>query len=151
VSRGARFAWVGVGGFAVQAMTLQALTVVGLPYPLATAIAVEAAIVHNFLWHERWTWSDRTAPVAGLKACSHDGRGRYDRLARFARFNGSTAVISIGGNVALMTLFVGAFRLPLLAANLLAVLALSVLNFLSADRIVFATKLTSRQSHPTPM
>jgi putative flippase GtrA len=136
VSRGARFAWVGVGGFAVQALTLHGLTVSGLPYPLATAIAVEAAILHNFLWHERWTWSDRPAE---------------NRLARFARFNGSTAVISIGGNVALMTLFVGAFRLPLLAANLLAVLALSVLNFLSADRIVFATKLTSRQSHPTPM
>lgn len=149
MSRAARFVWVGAGGVVVQALTLQALAAAGLPYPIATAVAVEAAILHNFLWHERWTWADR----AGLKACSHDSpRARnHERLARLLRFNGSTAVISIAGNVGLMALFVGGFGLPLLAANLLAVLTLSVLNFLSADRLVFATKLTHRQNDPTPM
>ena len=146
MSRASRFVWVGAGGFVVQALSLQALAAAGLPYPVATALAVEAAILHNFLWHERWTWADRTAcGGAGLKACSHE------RLARFLRFNGSTAVISIAGNVALMGLFVGGFRLPLLPANLLAVLALSVLNYLSADRLVFATKLTHQRNDPTPM
>jgi putative flippase GtrA len=124
VSRAARFAWVGAGGFVVQAASLYALDAAGLPYPVATALAVEAAILHNFLWHERWTWADRSAPGG--------------RLGRLLRFNGSTALISIGGNVALMSLFVGRFHLPLLAANLLAVLTLSVLNFLSADRLVFS-------------
>jgi putative flippase GtrA len=136
VSRAARFAWVGVGGFVVQAASLYALSAAGLSYPVATAIAVEAAILHNFLWHERWTWADR---LAG------------GRLLRFARFNGSTALISIGGNVALMAIFVGRFHLPLLAANVLSVVTLSVLNFLSADRLVFATKLPRRHSDPTPM
>ena len=136
MSRAARFAWVGAGGFVVQVGTLHALVAAGLPYPLATALAVEAAILHNFLWHERWTWADR--PVAG-------------RLGRLIRFNGSTALISIGGNVALMALFAGRLHLPLLPANLLAVLALSALNFLSADRLVFATKLTHHQDDPTPM
>ena len=100
---------------------------------------MEAAILHNFIWHERWTWADRTVAT------------RADRLGRLIRFNGSTALVSIGGNVALMALFVGRLHLPLLAANLLAVLTLSVLNFLSADRLVFATKLTCRQDDPTPM
>ena len=40
-------------------------------------LAVEAAILHNFLWHERWTWSDRAAA----------GR-RLDRLAAFQRHRG---------------------------------------------------------------
>ena len=82
---------------------------------------------------------------ADLKVCS------YERLRRLIRFNGSAALISIGGNIVLMALFVGRLHLPLVAANLLAVLTLSVLNFLSADRLVFATKLTCRQDDPTPM
>ena len=81
MSRAARFAWVGVGGFVVQAAGLQALvSLAGVPYPLATAAGVEAAILHNFLWHERWTWGDRPA---------HTGQ-----LVRFLRFNGATALIS---------------------------------------------------------
>jgi putative flippase GtrA len=137
VNRAARFIGVGAGGFGVQVLALHALAAAGLPYPIATALAVEAAIVHNFLWHERWTWGDR---VAGLKACSHDQPTACDRerLARFLRFNGSTAIISIGGNVALMALFVSIFGLPLLPANLLSVLALSAVNFVSADRFVFS-------------
>ena len=134
MSRGARFVWVGVGGFAVQALVLHALAVAGLPYLPATAVAVEAAILHNFLWHERWTWA---------------GQPEDGRLVRFARFNGSTALISIGGNVALMGLFVGRLHLPLVAANLLAVVTLSVLNFLAADHLVFATKLPRRYTDPT--
>jgi putative flippase GtrA len=163
VSRAGRFVGVGVGGFVVQGLVLHVLTAAGLPYLLATAVAVEAAILHNFLWHERWTWADRTSGrEAGLtasakataslaeaqrrrNACSHDWR------ARLARFNGWTALISIGGNVALMGLLVGRLHLPLLAANLLAVLTLSVLTFLSADRLVFATKLTNQHNDPTPM
>jgi putative flippase GtrA len=146
VSRVARFVGVGVGGFAVQGLVLHVLAAAGLPYLAATAVAVEAAILHNFLWHERWTWAERVVgPEAGLKARSHE------RLVRFARFNGSTAFISIGGNVALMGIFVGRLHLPLLAANLLAVLTLSVVNFLSADRLVFATKLTHPNTDPTPM
>jgi putative flippase GtrA len=136
VSRAARFFWVGAAGFVVQIVTLHALAAAGLPYPFATALAVEAAILHNFLWHERWTWADRSSS---------------ERWQRLIRFNGSTALISIGGNVALMALFVGRLQLPLMPATLLAVLTLSVLNFLSADRLVFATKLTSRQDDPTPM
>jgi len=146
VSRAARFAWVGAGGFVVQVAALHAFAAAGLPYAFATALAVEVAILHNFLWHERWTWADRPpSGQAGLKASSDE------RLRRLIRFNGSTALVSIAGNVALMAFFVGRLHLPLMPANLLAVLTLSALNFLSADRLVFATKLTSSQNDPTAM
>ena len=145
MSRAARFVWVGAGGFVVQALTLQALAAAGVPYLIATAAAVEAAILHNFLWHERWTWADRSGTG---RTRSHE---RAERTMRFLRFNGSTALISVGGNLALMALLAGYLGLPLVPANLLAVAALSLLNYLSADRLVFTTKLTHQQGNPTPM
>src|SRR5205085_9977389 len=60
-ARFARFNAVGAMGVAVQLGTLALLTrVLGWDYLVATAIAVEAAVAHNFLWHERYTWADRT-------------------------------------------------------------------------------------------
>ena len=29
-------------------------------YLMATLVAVEAAILSNFVWHYRWTWRDRS-------------------------------------------------------------------------------------------
>ena len=31
----------------------------GIGLSLATALAVETALLHNFAWHECWTWNDR--------------------------------------------------------------------------------------------
>ncbi len=139
MSRAARFVWVGVGGFVVQAAALQGLvSLAGLDYPIATALAVEAAILHNFLWHERWTWADRSAPRSGSHTEPETGV-RAKRWARFLRFNGLTAVVSIGGNVALMALLVGVLHAPLLVGMALAVAAVSVVNFACADRFVFTT------------
>ncbi len=124
IPRTLRFAGVGAAGFVVQLAVLHTLvTVAGVGYLIATAVAVEAAILHNFVWHERWTWNDRPAP--------------HDRIGRFLRFNGATALFSIAGNVALMRVLVDHFHLPLLAANALAVVVVSALNFACADRLVF--------------
>jgi len=132
--RAARFACVGLGGFVVQLVALRAMTDAGMLPAMATAVAVEAAILHNFFWHERWTWKDRP---------------RVDQLlTRFVRFNGLTALISIGGNVALTAAFTGALHLPLLGANALAVLVLGAVNFAAADRAVFTRSKTSPPSPP---
>ena len=60
VSRGVRFLGAGVAGFVIQVAVLATLTSAGLDAAVATAVAVEAAILTNFLGHERWTWRDRT-------------------------------------------------------------------------------------------
>ena len=63
----ARFAAAGLGGFVVQLGALAALTMVlNVHYLTATIIAVEAAILVNFFWHERWTWGAR------VRGCSED-------------------------------------------------------------------------------
>lgn len=117
-----KFNAVGAGGICVQLAMLALLTsVLSLNYLLATALAVEAAIVHNFFWHQRFTWSDRRS-VSG---------------PRFLKFNLSTGVTSILGNLLLMKFLVGVADLPYLAANLLSIAGCSLLNFVLADRIVF--------------
>lgn len=121
-------AFIGVGalGFAWQIAALGAMThLAGVPYPLAAALAVELAILHNFVWHERWTWRDRQTSSMGAA------------LARLVRFNGASGVQSIAGNVLLTTLFVEALQLPVVGANVAAVLLMSGVNFAVADRFVF--------------
>ena len=116
---------VGLAGFGVQLGLLALFLHVGVPYLAATALAVEAAVLHNFAWHEQWTWRDR--PACGM--------GRALRLWRFHLLNG---VVSIAGNLVIMAVLVGSFQVPPLAANAVAVLVCAVVNYLGGDRIVFA-------------
>jgi putative flippase GtrA len=121
-----KFNLVGGIGIAVQLGALAFLrSVLHLDYLPATALAVETAVIHNFLWHERYTWADRPAP-----RFTHS-------LARLARFNASNGLVSIVGNLALMRLLVGELRLNYVAANLIAISVCSLSNFLLSDRFVF--------------
>jgi putative flippase GtrA len=53
-----KFNTVGLIGIGVQLFVLALLkSGLGMNYLLATTIAVEIAVIHNFIWHERWTWS----------------------------------------------------------------------------------------------
>ena len=127
-----RFNGVGVVGFALQIALLALLLRLGLNYLPATAIAVELTVLHNFLWHERWTWRDR---LAGAEAPSRWlGAGRAGRLWRFHASNG---LISLAGNLLLMRLLVGLLGLPAIPANLAAVLLCALVNFAASDRFVF--------------
>jgi putative flippase GtrA len=58
--RWCKFNFVGGIGIGVQFAALFLLkSVLHFNYLAATAIAVEAAVVHNFVWHEQFTWVDR--------------------------------------------------------------------------------------------
>jgi putative flippase GtrA len=121
-----KFNAVGGIGIAVQLAAL-ALFRSGLhfDYLLATALAVETAVVHNFLWHERFTWADRPA------------RRLVHSLARLAKFNASNGLVSLVGNLLIMQALVGQFHMNFLIANLIAVATCSIVNFLLSDRFVF--------------
>lgn len=97
----------------------------GLHYLLATVIAVEATIVHNFFWHQRWTWKDRPAQSRATVAW---------RLARFNVLNGG---ISLAGNVVVMALLTGAAGVEPALANLAAIAICSVANFAASETLVF--------------
>ena len=87
-----KFNVVGVGGFALQAGALFVLTHTthSISYLAATALAVELAVLNNFVWHQLWTWKDRPSltPIATLR--------------RLAKFNITTGLVSIAGNLVFM-------------------------------------------------
>ena len=124
--RWVKFSAVGVLGIGVQ-MGCFALLAGGrnVNYMVATALAVEAAVLHNFAWHERYTWRDRTRGGA---------RGLAWRLARFHAGNGA---VSILGNLALMRLFVGAMGVNRYLAGAASIAVCSLLNFAISEWFVF--------------
>ena len=122
-----KFNAVGAMGIVVQLGVLTVLSSgLHLNYLAATTLAVEAAILHNFAWHERFTWGDRTHSLHG------------GSMARLLKFNFTTGLLSIGGNLLLMSLFVSALGLHYLPANLLTIAACSIANFVVSDRAVFS-------------
>jgi putative flippase GtrA len=125
-----RFNLVGVIGIGVQLALLALLThAFGLNYLWATGIAVSLTVLHNFLWHERFTFYDRVRNGASRRLRSI--------FARFMKFNLVTGLISVTGNVLLMHWLRGRARLPLMAANLLAISICGIFNYVANDRLVF--------------
>ncbi|HEV2827785.1 MAG TPA: GtrA family protein [Pyrinomonadaceae bacterium] len=125
-----KFNLVGVLGFVLQSATLFVLTHIAYPigYLAATTVAVELAVLNNFVWHQRWTWSDRPSTTS------------RETIRRLAKFNLTSGLVSIVGNLILMSVLVGRFRLPVTPANLLTVAVCSILSFFLADRIAFDCK-----------
>jgi putative flippase GtrA len=118
-----RFNLVGIVGFAVQMLTLAALTYgLGVHAAVAVPLAVFITVSHNFLWHERVTWP---------------GQVRSGRWLRWISFNCSNGLVSIATNVVVTPLVLAATGLPLLVANAVAVVAASLVNFLVSDRLIF--------------
>ena len=117
-----KFNAVGGIGILVQLGTLALLrSGLGLNYLVATAIAVEAAVLHNFLWHERFTWADRPTP---------------NPVKRLLNFNLGTGAFSIVGNVLCTKLLVDA-GIKYLPANAISIALCSIINFFLNDRLVF--------------
>lgn len=119
-----RFTLVGLVGIGVQLATLTML-VEGLlvGYQAATVVAVATAVLHNFVWHRRWTWEGlaRQTPVAVL----------------FARFVAANGLTSLFGNVVIMLALVGLCGVPVVPANIIAIGLCGTLNYLIADNLVF--------------
>ncbi|MBV6431913.1 MAG: hypothetical protein IANPNBLG_02046 [Bryobacteraceae bacterium] len=116
-----RFNAVGLAGIAVQLAALKLFhDFLGLHYLWATGLAVETAVIHNYYWHRRWTWAERECPGT-----------------RFPRFQYTTGVVSILGNLFGMRMMACFPGIPLLGANLLTVGVLYLFNWLAADRYVF--------------
>jgi putative flippase GtrA len=88
---------------------------------------VEIAVLHNFIWHERFTWRDR-APA-----------GPSQIVFRLCRFHAANGLISVCGNTAVTYALVERLHAPAPLAAAAAIVCCMPLNFLFADRWVFAT------------
>ena len=120
-----RFSVVGAIGIAVQLGALALLRRADMDYLLSTVLAVEAAVLHNFVWHERYTWRERAVESG------------WESVARLVRFHLTNGAVSLAGNAVAMRWLVGELRLPVIPANLIAIATCWLLNFVLSDRVVF--------------
>jgi len=117
---------VGAIGMVVQALVLAGLkSGLNVNYLAATPLAVEAAVIHNFLWHERYTWAERSDQAA---------------VRRFLKFNFGNGAVSLTGNVVGMAVLAGAAKINYVIANVVSVAGCSLVNFLVSDRVVFVKR-----------
>ena len=119
---GARFGTfqlVGMMGAVLQIAIIRMLAG-RMPIIVATPVAVEIAVLHNWMWHERITWADR------------ESGSRWRRVAKFHAANG---VVSIAGNTFIVAWLAG--PIPVWAASLCAIAVCSMLNYWAADRWVW--------------
>jgi putative flippase GtrA len=121
-----KFNFVGLVGIGVQlAMLALLVSGCGLNKLLATGLAVETAVLHNFVWHELFTWRGTVL------------RERRAIALRLVRFHLGNGLVSIAGNVALMALLAGALHIQYLIANVLSIGACALLNFVVSEWFVF--------------
>jgi len=120
-----KFNAVGAAGIVVQIGALWILVELGqLPYLSASALATELAVIHNFVWHTRWTWADRSVSVA-------------ESIGRLVRFNLTNGAVSLMGSLILMAALTGVARVPYLVANMIAIATCSLVNFALSEKVVF--------------
>ncbi|MFP5275280.1 glycosyltransferase [Coleofasciculus sp.] len=119
IGRFLRFGLVGFSGVFVD-MTIFYLLREQVELGLTTSavLSAEVAILNNFLWNDLWTFGD----------ISRHQRGWRKRFKRFLKFN----VICLAGlflNVSLVNLLFNVFGINEYVAKLIAIAAVTVLNF----------------------
>jgi dolichol-phosphate mannosyltransferase len=116
-----QFGLVGATGVLVDMAILFLLAdprMLGWGLSLSKSVAAETAIVNNFLWNDLWTFRDLAAGQANWRG----------RLQRFGKFN-LICLAGIGLNVVLLNAQVRLLQMNLYAANLTAILLVSLWNF----------------------
>jgi putative flippase GtrA len=124
LARFAKFSLVGALGTAVQLTAVALLSRIAHGhYLVATAIALELSLLHNFAWHSWFTWRDRSS---GWR--------------QFLRFHAANGIVSMLGNLVVVGLFVSSAGLPVVMANLIAIGCCGVVNYWIGNQWVFGRR-----------
>ncbi|MGA2325919.1 MAG: GtrA family protein [Bryobacteraceae bacterium] len=127
ITRFLKYNAVGVLGTTLRTSTLALLhEVVGLGYVSATALAVEAGMLHNFSWHLHWTWRERCAGITW-----------QETLLRLLKYQASNGAVAMAVNLLAVRVLVGGLGLHYLVANLFATAAAGIVNFAIAEFLIF--------------
>lgn len=121
-----KFYTIGAIGMVVQLAVIAMLHhIFNMHYLLATFFGVEAAVVQNYIWHEKWTWAHRASVT------------KKEALTRLLKFNLTTGIFSVVGNLVLMRILVGTLHFQVLIANIITIAACAILNFVITHYFVF--------------
>lgn len=128
LQRLARFVTVGVLGFGVSTAGLWVLVGQGLPDFLASLLATEVAVIHNYLWHEAVTF--------GTKQVTWRRLVTYNLAAGVGLVITATAFALISRALP---------DVPLVVRNLLAVGCGTTSNFVLSMRFVWGERIIHRR------
>lgn len=121
----ARFGAVGAAGFVWQAgLACLLVGACGADAVWAWVVSTEAAVLHNFVLHVRWTWADRPVPARQL-------------LGRLVRFNSANGAISIVGGAIVMRVTTGDLGLPFPIGLVVSVGLCALGNLLASEYWAF--------------
>jgi len=101
---------------------------------VTAALAVEVAVLHNFVWHEKFTWKDQAREPRGTSVCGS------------CAFHAGNGLVSLVGNVALIKLLSDGLRMNAYVANAVAIAACALANFASASGTCSAVSGRSNRS-----
>lgn len=126
-SRVLKFGVVGLSGIVVNMGGLYLLTdFAGIPYFVASLIAIELSIVSNFWLNHLWTWKDRS-----------DGGRIWAKVVRYHVGAGLTAIL---GNYLILIGLTEFFHINYLISNLVGIGVGTVSNFIVNDLWTFKTR-----------
>jgi putative flippase GtrA len=100
-----------------------------IPIAIASACAIELAIIHNFTWHYFVTWRERVSGTFG------------DYFIRLLKYNTVTASIDFVCNLSVLLILTHYTNLHYLLANPLGMLAGPIFKFLANEFIIFRKKV----------
>jgi dolichol-phosphate mannosyltransferase len=132
MTRFMRFALVGASGLAVNLVTFGALHASGVGRLPAATAAFAAAAANNFWWNRGWAFSARAAGAIRVQA------GRF-AIVSAAVFLLTACLLQLAGST-------GA---PPLAAEALAIVAVTPLGFVANRTWTFAPDLSDRTQEAT--
>ncbi len=125
--RWSKFNLVGVLGMVVQLSALALINRLARGhYLFATIAAIELTLLHNFIWHLHYTWCDRRDDSRIGTQC--------------IRFHVSNGMVSMIGNLILMRVLVHDARIPVIAANSIAIVSCSIVNFILGSTWTFPVR-----------
>ena len=118
IGRFLKFGAVGFSGVFVDLGGFWLLSNVGFAAVTATILSAEVAVLNNFIWNDRWTFSDRSIQQPG----------RRSLVKRFLKFNVLclVGIVLQGTLVGLMSNVAG---FPAIGAKLLAIALVMLWNF----------------------
>jgi putative flippase GtrA len=101
------------------------------PY-LSLAVAIALATANNFTWNRLWTWSDRVRALEG-----DQGNQRLNLRVLGQEFGQYATASAFGSALQYVLTLLLSSTMDYRLANIIAILAASVSNFLANDRWTF--------------
>jgi putative flippase GtrA len=101
----------------------------------ASILAIEIAIIHNFIWFRLWTWKDRP--------------NKQPFFRQLIKFNVATGAVDFAANVTVLWSLATIVGIHYLVANILGMIAPPFIKFWLNERFIFKGSAND-SSNPNP-